>query len=269
MNFLKRVLVAVIFIPLILFLLYKGSYYLFGFLSIIVFFGLIEFREMALKKDIKLDFFLPLLGFILFGLVVKYGVFGFTAIFPIIFYLLFRDLIANRLDGAVVRVSTSIFAIIYVAGSLSLAYLLSLTPNGAKVLPLLIVLIWITDTFAYFAGMTLGRKRNIFKASPKKSIIGFLAGIISPLLIVFLIHYFKSDFLELKFLISLAIAAGIFGQIGDLFESVLKRDFGVKDSSALIPGHGGMLDRFDSLFIAVTAYWFITIFVTAFEQIIK
>ncbi|MEA1972084.1 MAG: phosphatidate cytidylyltransferase [Candidatus Cloacimonadota bacterium] len=261
MNLLKRVLIAVLFIPLMLFIFYKGSFYLFGMFGIIIFFGLIEFREMALKKNVKLDFFLPLFGFIFYSAIVKFGIFGFTALFPIIFYLMIKNLFTNRLDGAVQEISTSVFGIIYIAGSLSLGYLVSLSENSNRVLPLLISLVWLTDSFAYFAGMTLGRKRNIFKTSPKKSIIGFVAGIIVPFVFVGLIYIFKTDFLELKYMLALAFATGIFGQLGDLFESIIKRDFGVKDSSNMIPGHGGILDRFDSLFVSITAYWFMIIII--------
>jgi phosphatidate cytidylyltransferase len=122
----------------------------------------------------------------------------------------------------------------------------------------LLVLIWITDTFAYFIGMTLGKHRNIFIVSPNKSLEGFIAGIAFAFGFAFL--FYKMGFLALKPALFAAFSAGIIGQFGDLFESLLKRDFGVKDSSSLLPGHGGLLDRFDSLMFAAPMFYFLLSF---------
>ncbi|HNU97951.1 MAG TPA: phosphatidate cytidylyltransferase, partial [Candidatus Syntrophosphaera thermopropionivorans] len=105
------------------------------------------------------------------------------------------------------------------------------------------------DSVAYFIGMKWGRHRGIFPISPKKSIEGFIAGIIAPFIIM-IILYFIGIIKSYQDLILVAVAAGIFGQLGDLVESMIKRFCGVKDSSKLIPGHGGILDRFDSILLA-------------------
>jgi phosphatidate cytidylyltransferase len=95
-----------------------------------------------------------------------------------------------------------------------------------------------------------GKRRNIVAVSPRKSLAGFIAGGLAPWVILLILYLVKFDVLPIGELALIAIAAGIFGQIGDLVESMLKRFCGVKDSSNLIPGHGGILDRSDSILLA-------------------
>jgi len=130
-------------------------------------------------------------------------------------------------------------------------------------LPLLIVCsIWINDTMAYIVGSLIG-KRPLSKISPKKTWEGTMGGIILATIttgLIFsninagIIRSYHFEFLTTPLYIIAAIAA-IFGTFGDLLESKLKRMAGVKDSGSLMPGHGGFLDRFDSLILAIPAVW--------------
>jgi phosphatidate cytidylyltransferase len=171
---------------------------------------------------------------------------------PCIFFTLLIngsvDVFTNRMEGSVSRSSSALFSVLYPAIGLGLCY--HLVDFHTLLLPILAILIWITDTFAYLIGMLWGRHRGFFQCSPKKSIEGFLGGFIFAFLGSFIVYMRYPDDYSLKIVMFLTISAGIIGQLGDLYESVLKRDFGVKDSSNTIPGHGGVLDRFDSLLIA-------------------
>ena len=129
--------------------------------------------------------------------------------------------------------------------------------KGPKLLILILVSCWITDSFAYFIGMKLGKHRGIFRVSPKKSVEGFIGGFIVTGIVLLAFHYFMPDLFTLGQIAAAILSAGIFGQIGDLFESMLKRDVGIKDSSNLIPGHGGILDRFDSVLVAIPIFYFL------------
>jgi len=111
-------------------------------------------------------------------------------------------------------------------------------------------MIWFVDSIAYFVGMKIGKHRNITAISPQKSLEGFLAGILAPWLILIILYICKVRIMSFSYLALIAIAAGIIGQIGDLIESMLKRYCKVKNSSNLLPGHGGILDRCDSILFA-------------------
>jgi len=113
---------------------------------------------------------------------------------------------------------------------------------------LILITIWICDTFAYTFGKRLGKHKLYEKVSPNKTIEGSIAGLLGAILTVIIVKIFNILPFSWSSVLLIGATIGIFGQIGDLVESWFKRDAGVKDSSALLPGHGGMLDRFDSLF---------------------
>jgi len=118
--------------------------------------------------------------------------------------------------------------------------------------------IWMCDTAAYFGGSTFGRHKLFERVSPKKSWEGSVFGFMAALLTMVIARAMVLDYLRLQDALVIGGIVGIFGQLGDLVESRFKRDAGVKDSSAIIPGHGGVYDRFDSLvFVAPIVYLYI------------
>jgi phosphatidate cytidylyltransferase len=124
------------------------------------------------------------------------------------------------------------------------------TGYNYKIIFVLFVLIWSNDTFAYIVGKSIGKKKLFPSISPKKTVEGFLGGLVFTILAGIIIHEIMGIFSTL-FLIFLAILIGVFGTIGDLVESKFKRTAHVKDSGKIMPGHGGILDRFDSvIFVA-------------------
>ncbi len=150
------------------------------------------------------------------------------------------------------------FGLIYITMPLMMLIILYnnlISFYGAFIPCLILFSIWINDTMAYLVGSFIG-KTPLSKISPKKTVEGTLGGIVLCILIIGMLSYFRNPEKEVIFF-SMIIAAlcAIFGTVGDLFESKLKRMADVKDSGSFMPGHGGFLDRFDSLLFAAPAVW--------------
>lgn len=132
--------------------------------------------------------------------------------------------------------------------------------NSPQILMLVFVLLWANDTFAYLTGRLLGKHKLFERISPGKTIEGSLGGMVLTMVGVAVFSHFV-DWLPMGVAVGMGLVAVVFGTLGDLCESMLKRQAGVKDSGRLIPGHGGILDRFDSLLFALP---FISIFLLMF-----
>lgn len=115
-------------------------------------------------------------------------------------------------------------------------------------------LIWTNDTMAYLIGSQIGRRKLFERISPKKTWEGTIGGALCTVLMAWIISRYVSDFSTAQWL-AVGAMVGIFGTLGDLVESMLKRSIGVKDSGTLLPGHGGLLDRFDSFLFVVPFVW--------------
>ncbi len=268
-DFNIRLIFALIYGPVMLLFAWLGGIYLQILISIVALLGIKEYYELLKnQKKLRLHF-----SFLLIATLITHIFIYFFGINPVIFLLLFFlislfiiEIFHNKIDQATPRISYSFFGLFYISLTLEFLYLITELPRGNYLLMFLMILVWITDTAAYVIGSKFGKVRNIFKASRNKSICGFVAGIASAFIFCFLGNTLVMSLFHIQLLsswqdcIALAIIVGIFDQIGDLIESTLKRFLGVKDSSHLIPGHGGILDRFDSLMItAPLLYFYLTI----------
>lgn len=152
----------------------------------------------------------------------------------------------------------AMLGIFYVAIPISYLYKIRIMDNGIFVFILVFVCSWIADTFAYFTGVTLGKHKLVPHLSPKKSVEGAIGGIAGAALIGMIYGIVLGNILDINIAGKFAAicAAGAFISIfGDLAASAIKRNFDIKDYSNLIPGHGGILDRFDSvIFVAPIVY---------------
>ena len=131
------------------------------------------------------------------------------------------------------------------------------TDKGWLLLMFSILLIWVNDIFAYLTGVSIGRHKLFRRISPKKTIEGSIGGAVFTMLFAYLLNrfvlnvFFFDNYLNDIQVLILALGVVVFGTLGDLTESMMKRHAGVKDSGNLIPGHGGILDRFDATFMAL------------------
>ncbi len=174
---------------------------------------------------------------------------------------------------AVLKISTS-SKYLYLIGYIILPFVFitkisfGLKSYNPKIIIGLFILIWTNDTFAYIVGKSIGKHKLFERISPKKTIEGFLGGVTFAVLAGFLIskYYIQANYnfsqKSILIWISLAIIVGVMGTIGDLIESKFKRIAGVKDSGKIMPGHGGILDRLDSVI-------FVAPFVFLFYQILN
>ena len=157
--------------------------------------------------------------------------------------------LASQLYIAVPFALLPLLSIVYDASSSTLAY------NWIYPLALFIFL-WVNDTFAYLCGSMLHRffPAKLFpRISPKKSWIGSIGGGVATVVASLIVHYWQPDTMPLERWLGFALVVVVFGTWGDLVESLIKRHLGVKDSGKVLPGHGGMLDRFDSALLAIPA----------------
>lgn len=176
------------------------------------------------------------------------------------FLFRFRDIptVAGRYAATVAGIVYAGYLLTYLA-KLKLIERFQPGDGGDAVLIVLIVA-WVADTGAYFAGRFLGKARLYEAVSPKKTWAGAWGGLAGSLVGVVALKLISAHWLSWLDVVLIAIPGGILGQLGDLTESLLKRSVGVKDSGALLPGHGGLLDRIDAvLFIAPYAYAYLVI----------
>lgn len=182
--------------------------------------------------------------------------------FPIGIALLFFKVIITEMKTNFVDIAITGFGIIYIIGFIMFIPLIYMSEHGKLLIWYLAISAWGTDTFAYRVGIKFG-KHKLTPISPKKSIEGSIGGIVGSTLIAIIYTYFINkicnagiSYLEIT---GIAVVLSVLSQIGDLAASSIKRYVDIKDFGKIIPGHGGMLDRIDSiLFIAPFAYFLLT-----------
>ena len=255
-NLAKRVLVAVFSVPLILLAIRQGGLCLLVFVDLVIVCGIQELFQLQKAKGwrpqrvwgtlaalaISWEFFFwgtEHVDFILVG---------------VILLVLFPELCRRDSGSALANAGSTLLAVFYVGCLSSFLLLLRAAPcqaDSGNLAILVLLSIWGTDTVAYFVGRGFGKHKLFSQISPSKSIEGSLGGIAGALVIVFAGSQTILPLLSTANTLVLGFIIAIGSQLGDLIESLFKRDAGVKDSSRIIPGHGGVLDRFDSVFCAL------------------
>ncbi|GEL75844.1 phosphatidate cytidylyltransferase [Tenuibacillus multivorans] len=152
-------------------------------------------------------------------------------------------------------VSFVLLSIFYVG--IGFSYLIETRQAGLEYILFALLIIWFTDSGAYFVGRAMGKRKLWPIISPKKTIEGFIGGVLSAIVIAIFLQWIYPIDASLLIIIFVAIIASVLAQIGDLVQSAFKRIYDIKDSGNILPGHGGILDRFDSLIFMVPFLHFI------------
>lgn len=224
-----------------------------------IFLGLYEYFTMLERKGIHVyKYFGIIMGVIIpLSIMVRFQStknWEFLFIIIALFSLVIMQFKRRLSPGVIVGISTTIFGILYVSWFLSFLIKIRYLPNGLGLLVLLLASTKLGDIGAYLIGSRFGRIPLMAKISPKKTIEGGIGGLLFSVLGAMCCAAFMSfSYLHLAFI---GLVLGVLGQLGDLSESLLKRDCQVKDSGNLIPGMGGMLDELDSLIFAAPIFYF-------------
>ncbi len=261
MNFLYRTLVTIIGIPLLVYIFFGPKILFYIFCAILSLASFVEIGNIIGMKGKNTNFILY--SFLLVGMYCTVYKLGFNYVFPflIIFtYLVFFQMLYSNDKELYMNHALYMVCVTYVF--LFPFFLVKIRENsmGSHLILFLFVTIWSVDIMAYLGGCSIGGPKLAPTISPKKTIAGFVSGIVGAVLVwtVYcwaplgakpLIKLFSNMQL---FMISFAIS--LISQLGDLFESRFKRIFKIKDSSNIIPGHGGILDRFDSVIFTAPLY---------------
>ena len=242
-------------VPLILLAVWFGGWPLLFLTAVIMIIGTFEMTAMLRKMQLNPPLLL-LVGSIIWLLAVT-AVWGANSIAFSMAVILLAMMITvvfwypqySFLDGAM-----GLLSIFYISFFVYM-YLIRDLPRGWIWLVFVLLATWASDTIAYVVGRKLGKRKLAPALSPGKTVAGAIGGLCGSLAvgIIFSLIY---PFLSLWFLLSLGLLVGLAAQLGDLWESAIKRTAGTKDAGKIIPGHGGVLDRFDSMFFTAPLVYY-------------
>lgn len=262
-NFTQRTITGALYVTTVTLSIYFSSFSFFALMFVVNILCLWEFYELILPDKSKLE---KSLGIIAGGLIylmfasIFIGDLTLSWYFYLIpvFLLLFIIKLFENTHQEFITLAYQLMGIIYI--TIPLVMLSKLGFFNMLVyshgIPMgFFVLLWTSDTGAYLAGRSMGKHKLFERVSPKKTWEGSIGGLVLTLLVAYgLSHLFDEVSLTDWFVMAILIV--VFGTFGDLFESLMKRNLHIKDSGKILPGHGGVLDRFDGLFLSAPAVFF-------------
>ena len=256
---LTRIIAALALVPLFIFILIGGVPLYIAEIAMLAI-ALNEFYKAFKAKDIHP---IPIIGYIFIVYLGLKNIFNlggeytYIVIFGLFIYSITYIL---RCKNNIVDIAITFFSLFYIAISIDFIVLtINRLDNGHLYVWSIFIVAFFTDTFAYFAGYLFGKHKLIPKVSPKKTVEGSIGGILGSTIGCMLFAYLFN--LDIPVMIIIGSVGSVIAQFGDLFASSIKRYVGIKDYGTLIPGHGGVLDRFDSvILVAPFVYYSIMLF---------
>lgn len=263
MENIKRIITSVIGIPLVIALITFGNIYLIDVvIAIVAIISLYEyFNAFKEYKPIKWIAYLLAASISCIHIITPISILPIliTISIPCIITIMFIQLVIKDLKISIIDIAITLFGIAYIVLFLLFVPLMLNAPHGRIFVWYVFIVAWGTDIFAYIIGRRFG-KHKFSKISPNKSIEGCLAGIIGSVICSLIYTLCVNKILQIElisylYIVMISMILSVIGQFGDFAASSIKRFVGIKDFGNLIPGHGGILDRIDSLiFIAPFAY---------------
>jgi phosphatidate cytidylyltransferase len=255
---LKRIISGAIAIPLVLGVVLYGSPLLFFcFVAAIVLVASYEYFSMISNMGVEgfpveggVLSFLLLLGFFL----GTKWLLIFAMMFPIVLFITWY-LREKNVKVALDPIAYTVLGIFYIAGLGGYFLLIHSLEGGSQMIVFLLLIIWAGDAAAYYGGRNFGKHKILPVVSPNKTVEGTIANVLGSLLAGGSANFWFFEEFSLTHCLIVAFICGIIGQFGDFWESLIKRNCQMKDSGSLIPGHGGFLDRIDSLLFAGPAFY--------------
>tara|TARA_B100000029_G_scaffold416377_1_gene420609 strand:+ start:226 stop:1116 length:891 start_codon:yes stop_codon:yes gene_type:complete len=279
----SRTLINIIGLPLILFVVYQGGVLFHLFVSFIMFLSIKEMDQLMKIKSYSINviFLYSMIPIMFFSnklyfnfmypiLNIKFATLDFLWPENFVFHLVKMDFIGIIIflvvciweifrfkNNPIENIAITLFALIWIVFFLDMFISIrNYYCNGFHFTLCILLSVWACDSAAFFFGSKFGKKKILPKISPNKTWIGTIAGYFFALLTV---YSFSIIFLFLNFTILdvfiLGTIFGVIGQLGDFFESLIKRELNVKDSGTILQGHGGVLDRFDSMFFVIPSFY--------------
>jgi phosphatidate cytidylyltransferase len=262
-NFGQRTLTGALYVTAVVGSTLWSAYAFFVFLFVVNFFCLKEFYELVLPDKSWIEKYLGIIAgsiiYVMFATTFSAHLslawyYNLIPVFLTIFIIKLFEKTHNEFSTLGFQVLGIIYITLPMVMLTKMGFFSSFDYSAG--LPLgFFILLWTSDTGAYLAGRSLGKHKLFERISPKKTWEGSAGGLILTLGIAYGISYIFDDITRTDWLV-VGLLIVIFGTFGDLFESLLKRNLRIKDSGDLLPGHGGVLDRFDALFLAVPAVFF-------------
>ncbi len=267
-----RLLAAAIFLPCFFIIAHRGGIYYLILVDLIIIIGLFEFYRMMEAKGLRPYKWIGVLsgGALPWYLFLKQGMYANVLLTLTFMAVMIAELVRRDKGHAIYHISVTIFGVLYVGWLGSHLMLLRELPiiagldysAGYTFVIIAFALTWSYDTGAYTFGRMFGRRKLLPSISPGKTVEGAIGGTFLSIAGILIVRMLMDTHLGFTEAVVLAIVASVIGQTGDLVESMIKRDAKIKDSATSIPGHGGILDRFDSLlFTAPLIYYALRYFV--------
>lgn len=278
-NFWQRILTAAIAVPILYFIFLIGGLIYLAFFLVLIIVGQTEYQKLLESRNISYE---KWTGIILSSLLAVSAYIGFVyfALFLTFSVVLVLALELRKLSegNTVMRAGATLLGILYLGWLLSHAILLrnideagniktfalqyqGLSDPGFFLIFFTVACTFLNDTGAYFTGLKLGKHKLAPSISPGKTVEGTIGGIVTCIITGLIVNYGFGSPLNSDWTILFSLIIALAAIFGDLAESAIKRGAGIKDSGAIVPGHGGVLDRFDSLiFVFPVSYYFILIY---------